>query len=71
MNIREKRILLNNILRRRANWTSLILRRNFLLHDAIKRQMTEVYGVGRRKRTQFLDKIENNKILGAKGGSGR
>ena len=44
-----------------------ILRRNYLLHDAIEGQMTEVKGVGRTRRTQFLEKQE--KILGAKGGS--
>ena len=50
--IGEKRTLLNNILRRKANWVSHILRRNCLLHDAIEGQMTEVKGVGRR--TKFL-----------------
>jgi hypothetical protein len=34
--IGEKRTLLNNILRRKANWIGHILRRNRLLHDAIK-----------------------------------
>ena len=38
----EKRTLLNNILRREANWSGHILRRNCLLHDAIEGQMTEV-----------------------------
>ena len=47
--IGEKRTLLNNILRRNANWIGHILRRNCLLHDAIEGQMTEVKGV--RKRT--------------------
>ena len=47
--IREKRTLLNNILRRQANWIGHILRRNYLLHDAIEGQMTEVRGVGRRR----------------------
>ena len=32
----EKRTLLNNILRRKANWICHILNRNFLLNDAIK-----------------------------------
>jgi hypothetical protein len=44
----EKRSLLNNILRRKANWIGHILRRNCLLPDAIEGQMTEVKGVGRR-----------------------
>ena len=47
--IREKRTLLNNILRRKANWIDHILRRNCL---AIERQITDVEGV--RKRTQLL-----------------
>ena len=50
--IGEKRTLLNNVLRRKANWIGHILRRNCLLHDAIEGQMIEVKGVGRR---QFLD----------------
>ena len=33
--IGENRTLLNNILRTNANWIGHILRRNFLLHDAI------------------------------------
>ena len=41
--IGEKRTLLNNILRRKANWIGHILRRKFcLLHDAIEGQMMEV-----------------------------
>ena len=42
----EKRTLLNNILRRKANWIGHILRQNCLLHYAIEGQMTEVKGVG-------------------------
>ena len=38
----EKRTLLNNILRRKANWIGHILRRNCLLHDVIEGQMTEM-----------------------------
>ena len=44
----EKRTLLNNILRRKANWIGHILRRNCPLHDAIEGQMTEVKGIGRK-----------------------
>ena len=40
--IGEKRTLLNNILRRKANWIGHILRRNCLPHDAIEELMTEV-----------------------------
>ena len=40
--IGENRTLLNNILRRKANWIGHFLRRNCLLHDAIEGQMTEV-----------------------------
>ena len=52
--------LLNNILRRKANWIGHILRRNCLLHDAIEEQMTELKGVGRRK-TQLLDDLRNRR----------
>ena len=52
--------LLNNIVRRKANWIGHILRRNYLLHDAIEGQMTEVKGVGRR-RTQLLDDLRNRR----------
>ena len=58
--IGEKRTLLNNILRRKANWIGHVLRRNCLLHDAIKGQMTEVKKVGRR-RTQLLDDLKNRR----------
>jgi hypothetical protein len=46
----EKRTLLNNILSRKVNWIGYILRRNYLLHDAIEAQMTEVKRVGRKRR---------------------
>ena len=58
--IGEKRTLLSNILRRKANWIGHILRRNCLLHDAIEGQMTEVKGVGRR-RTQILDDMRDRR----------
>ena len=47
--IGEKKTLLNNILRRKANWFGHILRRNYLLHDAIEEHMTELKGVERRR----------------------
>ena len=59
--IAEKRTLLNNILRRKVNWMGHILRRNCLLHDAIGGQMTEVKGVGRRRRTLLLDDLKNRR----------
>ena len=43
--IGETRTLLNNILRRKANW----LRINCLLHDAIEGKMADVKGVGRKR----------------------
>ena len=58
--IGEKRTLLNNILRRKANWIGHILRRNCLLHYIIEGQMTEMKGVGRR-RTQLLDDLRNRR----------
>ena len=39
-----KRTLLNNILRRNANWIGHILIRNRLLYDIIEGQATEVIG---------------------------
>ena len=51
--IRQKRTVLNNILRIKFNWIGHILRINCLLHYVIQGQMTEVRGVGRR--TQLLD----------------
>ena len=38
----EKRTLLNNIIRKKANWIGHILRIKCLLHDAIEGQTTEV-----------------------------
>ena len=58
--IGEKSTLLNNILRRKANWIGHILRRNCLFHDVIEGQMTEVKGVGIR-RTQLLDHLRNRR----------
>ena len=58
--IGEKRTLLNNILRRKANWIGHILRRNCVLHDAIEGQMTEVKRVGGR-RTLLLDDLKNRR----------
>ena len=56
--IGEKRTLLNNIIRRKANWIDHILRRNCFLHDVIEGQITEVKGVG-RTRTKLLDDLRN------------
>jgi hypothetical protein len=56
----EKRTLLNNFLRRKANWIGHILRRNCVLHDVLEEQMTEVKEVGRR-RTQLLDYLRNRR----------
>ena len=56
--IGEKRTLLNNILCREVNWIGHILRRNYLHHDAIEGQMTELKGVG---RTQLLDDLRNRR----------
>ena len=60
--IGEMRKLLNNILRRKAKWISHILRRNWLPHDVIEGQMTEVKGEGKR-RTQVFDDLKI--VLGA------
>ena len=40
--IGEKEVLLNNVLRRKANWIRHILRRNCLIQDAIEGQMAEI-----------------------------
>ena len=47
-------MLVNNILRRKADWVGHILRRNCLLQDAIEGQRTEVKREGRR-RTEPID----------------
>ena len=57
--IAEKRSLLIKILPRNSNWIGHILRRNWILHDAIG-QITEVKGVGRR-RTQLLDCLRDSR----------
>ena len=59
--IGEKRTVLNNILLIKVNWIGHILRRNRLLRDAIKVEMTEVKGVGRRRRRQLLDVLRNKR----------
>ena len=57
--IREKRMLLNNILRSKASYIGHTLRRNFFLHYSIVGQMTELKRVGRRRRIrrQLLDDL--------------
>ena len=61
--IGEKMRLLNNILPTKTNWINHILRRNCLLHEAIEGQMTEVIGVGgrRRRRTQLPDDVRKRR----------
>ena len=54
--IGEKRTLLNNIQRRKANWMGHTLKVHCLLHVAVEGQMTEVKEVGTR-RTQLLDDL--------------
>ena len=56
---REKRRLLNNILRGKAKWIGHIPRRNYLLHGVIEGLMTEVKGVGRR--THLLDDLRHRR----------
>ena len=51
--------LLNNVLRRKANWIGQILRGNFLLNDVIEGQMAEVKGI--KRRTQVLDDLRNRR----------
>ena len=53
--IGEKRTLLTNIVRRKDMWICHILRRNCLLHGDIEVQMTELKGVGRRRRQLLHD----------------
>ena len=67
--IGEKRTLLNNILRRKANWIGHVFKINCLVHDAIDGQMTEVKRSRKKKNTapRWFEKQE--KILGDKGGS--
>ena len=55
----EKRTLLNNILRIKANWIGHILRKNCLLYDNIEGEMTEVKVVVRL--TQLLDDLRNRR----------
>ena len=64
-----KRTLLNNILLRKGSWIGHILRKNCLLQDVIKGQMTKVKSVV-RKITHILEYIINRQnILGAERGS--
>ena len=60
--IGEKITLLNNILRRKANWIGQILRINCLLHDTIEGHLREVKVV-RRRRT-LLDDLRNRRRYG-------
>ena len=62
--IGEKRALLNKILHRKPNQIWHNLRINYLIHDAIEGQKTEVKGVGRRI-TQLLDLRNRKRYWGA------
>ena len=53
--IGEKRTLVNKILCRKPKWIGHILRRVYLLRDAIEGQITEVKVVGRRRTQDFDD----------------
>ena len=71
--IGEKRMLLNDILRRKTNWIGHILKINIFIHDVVEGQITEENGVGkgrrkrrkrrkrRRKRTQLLDDLRERR----------
>ena len=58
-----KRTLLSNILRTKVNWIGHILKRNYLLYNDIEGQITELKGVGRRRRrrTQILADLRNRR----------
>ena len=58
--IGQKRVLLNNIPHRKANWIGHILRRNCLLHDAIEGQMIEVKV---ERKTQLLDDLRTGEDI--------
>jgi hypothetical protein len=58
LNVYEGRGHLNNILRRKLNLIGHILRRNWLLHDAVEEQVTEMKGIGRRRK-RLLDDLRN------------
>ena len=53
--IGENMTLLNNILRRNANWVGHFMRRNYLIYATIEGLMMGVKGIGRRRRTQLLN----------------
>ena len=52
--IREKRKLLNNTPRRKANSIGHTLRKNCLLHDAIEGQMTKVKDEGEEEHRSLM-----------------
>jgi len=49
-----KMTLLNNTLRRKANWIGHILKINCLLHNSIEGQMTGMNGVKNKEEHSFL-----------------
>ena len=61
--IGEKMTLLNNILRRKANWIGYVLRKNFLSHDATEGKITEEKAVGRAMNLLIPVPRENQKFL--------
>ena len=59
--VSEERMILNNIVRRKANWIGHILRRNGILHDVIEGKIEGKRGPG---RTQFMDDLKNGRRYG-------
>ena len=52
--MREKRAFLNNIVRRKVNWSGYILRRNCLLHVTVEGNMMEVKKSRKKKKNTAL-----------------
>jgi hypothetical protein len=61
-------MLINKILNKITNWIGHILRKNYLLHDATKGQVTEVKR-SRKKKTAPCCLGQQKKVMGNKGGS--
>jgi hypothetical protein len=71
--VKEQRIILHEISKRKANWIGHILRRNCLLQQVIEGKIKggiEVTGRRGRRRRKLLDE-GNERIFTSEGGSSR
>jgi hypothetical protein len=65
LTVKEQRIILREIIKRKANWIGHTVRRNCLLQQVIKgkiKELIEVTGIRGRRRRKLLDDVKKRRI---------